>query len=120
VSSLTITGEASGQPGTPALQSAAAGTRFHPEESFPLTWTAVPGAAGYRLQMSSSSAFAPGTLLVDVPESTTKAHAPLFGFETPLFVRVFGVAADGTLGLPSPTVPLTVTFHAPVPLPQVC
>ena len=38
-----------------------------------------------------------------------------FGFETPLFVRVFGVAADGTLGLPSPTVPLTVTFHAPVP-----
>ena len=49
---------------------------------------------------------------MDVPESTTKAHAPLFGFETPLFVRVFSVAADGTLGLPSPTVPLTVTFHA--------
>ncbi len=57
----------------------------------------------------------PGTLLVDVPESTTKAHAPLFGFETPLFVRVFGVAAGGTLGLPSPALALTVTFHAPVP-----
>ena len=114
-SSLTITGVAAGEPGTPALQSPAPGSKFHPEETFPLTWTAVQGAASYRLQMSSSSTFAPGTLLVDVPESTTKAHAPLLGFQTPLFVRVFGVAADGTLGLPSPTVPLTVTFHAPVP-----
>ena len=114
-SSLTITGEAAGQPGTPSLQSPAPGAKFHPEETFPLTWTAVTGAASYRLQMSSTSTFAPGTLLVDVPESTTKAHAPLLGFETPLFVRVFGVAADGTLGLPSPTLALTVTFHAPVP-----
>ena len=115
VSSLTITGEAAGQPGTPALLSPASGTEFHPEESFPLTWTSVPGAASYRLQMSSSSTFAPGTLLTDVPESGTKAHAGLLGFQTPLFVRVFGVAADGTFGLPSPAVPLTITFHAPVP-----
>src|SRR5689334_8172688 len=63
VSSLTITGEAAGQPGSPSLQTPASGTEFHPEESFPLTWTAVPGAASYRLQMSSSPAFAPGTLL---------------------------------------------------------
>jgi hypothetical protein len=64
--------------------------------------------------MSSSSTFAPGTLLTGVPESTTKAHAGLLGFETPLFVRVFGVAADGTLGLPSPTIPLTITFQLTV------
>jgi hypothetical protein len=113
-SSLTITGQASGAPGTPTLTSPQ-GTEFHPEETFPLTWTSVQGAASYRLQMSSSSTFAPGTLLADVPEKTTKAHAPLFGFETPLFVRVFGVAADGTLGLPSPTLPLKITFAAPVP-----
>src|SRR5262249_17060049 len=88
---------------------------FHPEESFPLTWTAVSGAASYRLQISSTSTFAPRTLLTDVSESTTKARAPLMDFQTPLFVRVFGVAADGTLGLPSATVPLTLPFHAPAP-----
>lgn len=114
-SSLTITGAAPGTPGTPALQAPAPGSEFHPEESFPLSWSAAAGAASYRLQMSSTSSFAPGTLLVDVPESGTRAHAPLFGFQTPLFVRVFGVAADGTLGLPSATLALTITFHAPVP-----
>ena len=115
VSSLTITGEAPGSPGTPTLTSPAAGSEFHPEETFPVTWTTVAGASSYRLQMASSPTFAPGTVLVDVPESTTEAHAPLFGFQTRLFIRVFGVAAHGTLGLPSPTLALKITFHAPVP-----
>jgi hypothetical protein len=57
---------------------------------------------------------------VDVPESGTEAHAPLFGFQTALFVRVFGVAANGILGLPSPTLALHITFHAPVPRPRAC
>ena len=114
-SSLTITGVAAASPRPAACYPPHRVAEFHPEETFPLTWTAVTGAASYRLQMSSTSTFTPGTLLADVPESTTKAHAPLFGFETPLFVRVFGVAADGALGLPSPTLPLTITFHAPVP-----
>jgi hypothetical protein len=56
-------------------------------------------------------------VLDDVPESTTTARAPLIDLETPLFVRVFGVAANGTLGLPSPTLALQLTFHAPVPPP---
>jgi hypothetical protein len=115
--SLTITGEAPGTPGTPTIESPAAGSKFHPQETFPVTWSAVPGAASYRLQMSSNPAFAPGTLLVDVPESTTEAHAPLFGFQTPLFIRVFGVTADGILGLPSPAVAVKITNHAPVPPP---
>ena len=37
---------------------------------------------GYRLQLASRSTFAPGTLLVDVPESGTEAHAPLMDFPT--------------------------------------
>lgn len=113
--SVTITGQAPGTPGPPTLTAPVPGSEFHPEETFPLTWTTAPGAASYRLQMASKPTFAPGTLLVDVPESATQAHAPLFGFQTALFVRVFGVAADGTLGLPSPTLALHVTFHAPVP-----
>ena len=115
-SSFTITGQAPGTPGTPTLTSPD-GTEFHPEESFPLTWSAAQGAASYRLQMASTPTFAPGTILVDVPESTTTAHAPLIGQRTPLFARVFGVAANGTLGLPSPTLALRLTFHAPVPPP---
>jgi hypothetical protein len=113
--SVTITGEAPGTPAAPALTAPAPGSEFHPEETFPLTWTTAPGAASYRLQMASTSTFAPGTILVDVPESATEAHAPLFGFQTALFVRVFGVAANGTLGLPSPVLALHITFHAPVP-----
>lgn len=113
--SLIITGEAPGAPGTPALQAPAPGSEFHPEETFPLTWTSVQGAVSYRLQMAKRPTFAPGTVLDDVAEPATEAHAPLFGFQTPLFVRVFGVAADGTLGLPSPAVALKITFHAPVP-----
>jgi hypothetical protein len=116
-SSLTITGEAPGTPGTPILQSPAQGSKFHPEETFPVNWSMAQGAASYRLQMSSSPTFAPGTLLADVPEKTTEAHAPLFGFQTPLFIRVFGVTANGILGLPSPTLALKITFHAPVPPP---
>ncbi len=49
--SLTITGEAPGTPGTPTVQSPAAGSEFHPEETFPMTWTTAQGAASYRLQM---------------------------------------------------------------------
>ena len=113
--SVTITGEAPGTPGTPALTAPAPGSQFHPEETFPLTWTTARGAASYRLQMASSPTFAPGTLLAGVPESATKAHAPLLGFQTALFVRVFGVAADGTRGLPSPALALHITFRAPVP-----
>jgi hypothetical protein len=114
--SLTITGQAPGTPGTPALTSPD-GTEFHPEESFPLTWTAAQGAASYRLQLASSATFAPGTVLDDVPESGTTAHAPLIDRHGPLFARVFGVAADGTLGLPSPTLALRLSFTAPVPPP---
>ena len=114
--SLTVTGQAPGTPGTPALTSPD-GTEFHPEESFPLTWSTAQGAAGYRLQIATTPTFASGTLLVDVPERATEARAPLIGFRTPLFIRVFGVAPNGTLGLPSPTLALRLTFHAPVPPP---
>jgi hypothetical protein len=113
--SLTITVEGTGTPGTPTLQAPAAGSEFHPEETFPLEWTTAAGAARYRLQLANRPTFAPGTLLDDIPESGTEAHAPLLGFTTSLFVRVFGVAADGTLGLPSPTVALKITFKAPIP-----
>ena len=115
--SLTITGQGPGQPGSPTVTAPAAGAEYHPVETFPITWSAVPGAASYRLQLGSKPTFAPGTVLDDIAESTTKAHAPLIGFPTNLFIRVFAVASDGTMGLPSPTVPMRLAYHAPVPPP---
>jgi hypothetical protein len=65
--------------------------------------------------MASKADFAPGTLLIDVAEHSTVASAPLFDFQTPLFVRVFGVNAQGVLSLPSTTLPLRITYKAPIP-----
>jgi hypothetical protein len=115
--SLTITGEAAGTPGRPKLKAPAAGSEYHPEESYPIQWTSVTGATSYQLQLAPDATFAPGTLLVDVPESGTEAHAPLMKFQTPLYIRVFGVSASGVRGLPSPTVAVRLTYHAPVPEP---
>ena len=113
--SLTITGEAAGTPGSPTVEAPAAGSEYHPDESYPIDWTTATGAASYRLQLAPNATFAPGTLLVDVPESGTEAHAPLMQFQTPLYIRVFGVNASGVRGLPSPTVPIRLTYKAPVP-----
>ena len=113
--SLTITGEAAGTPGSPAVETPAAGSEYHPDESYPIDWTMAAGATSYQLQLASNATFAPGTLLVDVPESGTEAHAPLMQFQTPLYIRVFGVNAVGVRGLPSPTVAIRLTYKAPVP-----
>jgi hypothetical protein len=113
--SVTITGEATGTPGAPTVLVPTAGSEYHPDETFPIEWTTVTGAASYQLQFASNPTFAPGTLLVDVPESGTQAHAPLIQSQTPLFIRVFAVNAGGAFGQPSPTVPVQLTYNAPVP-----
>jgi hypothetical protein len=115
VRKVTITGESAGTPGAPSLTTPVAGSEYHPVETFPLAWTSSPGASSYLLQMAPSATFAPGTLLAEVTEHSTTASAPLFGFQTPLYVRVFGMTAQGILGLPSPTVGLKITYKAPVP-----
>ena len=51
----------------------------------------------------------------EVKETSTTASAPLFDFQTPLYLRVFGMNGQGILGLPSPTVGLKITYKAPVP-----
>ena len=115
--SLTITGEGPGTPASATILAPAAGTEYHPDESYPIEWTAAAGAATYRLQLASKPSFAPGTVLIDVPESGTEAHAPLMQFQTPLYIRVFAVNASGVMGLPSPTVAIALTYKAPVPPP---
>jgi hypothetical protein len=113
--SLTITAEAVGTPGSPTVLAPTTGSEYHPEETYPIEWTKATGAVSYQLQLASESTFAPDTLLVDVPESGTEAHAPLMESQTPLFIRVFAVNASGVLGLPSPTVAIQLTYKAPVP-----
>ena len=115
VRKVTITGESAGTPGTPSLTTPVAGSEYHPVETFPLEWTSSRHASSYLLQMAPSATFAPGTLLAEVTEHSTTASAPLFDFQTPLYVRVFAINAQGVLGLPSPTVGLKITYKAPVP-----
>jgi hypothetical protein len=115
VRTVTITGEAAGTPGMPSLTKPVAGSEYHPLETFPLAWTSSRGASSYLLQMAPNATFAPGTLLADVTEHSTTASAPLFDFQTALYLRVFGVNGQGVLSLPSPTVGLQITYKAPVP-----
>jgi hypothetical protein len=115
VRKVIITGEAAGTPGIPSITTPVAGSEYHPVETFPLKWTSSTGASSYLLQMAPNATFAPGTLLAEVKEKSTTASAPLFDFQTPLYLRVFGMNGQGILGLPSPTVGLKITYKAPVP-----
>jgi hypothetical protein len=115
VRKVTITGEAAGTPGIPSLTAPAAGSEYHPVETFALKWTSSSDSHSYLLQMAPDATFAPGTLLADVTEDSTTASAPLFDFQTALYVRVFGVNKEGILGLPSATLGLKITYKAPVP-----
>jgi hypothetical protein len=112
---LVITGVAPGTPGTPAFLAPQPGAAYHPTETFHLSWTATTDSTSYLLQMARKADFAPGALLIDVVEHSTVASAPLFEFQTPLFVRVFGVNAQGVLSVPSTTLPLRITYKAPIP-----
>ncbi len=115
--SFTVTGTAAGTPATPTLTAPAPGAQYHPLESFPVAWTAAANAANYRVEMATDPGFALDTFLISPTVSGTSFTSPLFGFETPLFIRARGVALDGTLGLPSATVSAQITFLAPVPPP---
>src|SRR5205823_1673163 len=74
--------------------------QFHPAEFFTYTWTAVPGAASYRVEEDATNA------TFNAPEVTTAningtSLNTGFGFVGTIYARVRAVAADGTLGLPS-------------------
>jgi hypothetical protein len=112
--SFTITGQAPGTPGTPAFTGPAGGSQFHPYETYSYTWTAAPNAVSYRWEYDIVDSRFSGSQLNVMPTSITSQR---FTFAQPvvIFARVRGVAADGTLGLPSATLQVNITYSAPLP-----
>jgi hypothetical protein len=114
--SFTITGQAPGTPGAPAFTAPANLAQFHPSEFFTFSWTAVSGAASYRVEEDATDATfsAPEVTTANINGTSLNTG---FGFVGTIYARVRAVAADGTLGLPSPTVQVTITYSAPIPPP---
>src|SRR5262249_59908919 len=107
---------APGAPGTPTVNLPLATAQFHPWELFDFSWSAVPGAAYYLLEMDNEPSFA--------RPWTNATYDHILGTTTQLsttpgtiFYRIRAVGADGMRGIPSPTRTVVVAFNAPLPPP---
>jgi hypothetical protein len=105
-------------PGTPAFSAPLNGSRFHPYETFNITWSAVPGAHYYLLEADDQANFShPLTLNVDAMVFGTKFNAG-WGNEIPnIYYRVRAVSVDNVRGLPSATLNVRIVNTAPIPPP---
>src|SRR5215510_3775599 len=114
VQTFTVTGLGPA-PGTPSIISPATPASFHVREFFDITWSAVPGANYYLLEVDDDPAFSyPLTLTTDPIQFGTKFHAG-WGNEIPnIYYRVRAVSADNVRSLPSATLTVHVVNTAPV------
>src|SRR5204863_9265137 len=90
-------------PGIPSITSPAPGARFHPFETFDLTWPEVVGAHHYILEADEDAGFLDPINLSGGPQIVfgTKFHAG-WGNEIPnVNYRVRAVSADNVWGRPS-------------------
>lgn len=123
VRSFTVTGTATGTPAAPALDPPVGYSTFHPWETISFTWSAVPEAATYVLQLSNDANFPVGTTPAGVITTWFDNIASnRYSFTHALpegvwYVRVWGVAADGTAGRASNVISYTVFYSNPVPPP---
>jgi hypothetical protein len=113
--SFTISGLGAA-PGTPGFTGPGNGSRFHPWETFKITWTPVPGAQYYVLEADDEPSFSyPFTLSTSPMEFGTFFGAG-WGNEIPnIYYRVRAVSVDNVRGLPSATLNVKVVNAAPVP-----
>ena len=112
--SFTISGQSPNTPAAPAFIAPANGALFHPWESFSPAWTAASGAASYQLEVDLANI---NFNTSDVVRSTTTdtKYIQVFTQLQPVYMRVRGVAADGTLGVPSAPLQVIISYAAPLP-----
>ena len=79
----------------PSLLSPATGSRFSPGQSVTFDWSDVSGAAGYQLQVGSTSTF--GTLVLSRTATTSRTSAS-FSAEGDRFWRVRATGSGGAAG----------------------
>jgi len=122
--SFTVSGAGPGTPGTPVLDPTRGYSTFHPFESIFFSWSAVPNAVTYRLEVSNDPNFplgpAPGvvTFWNDNIRTTTDGFVshPSLG-EGTFFARVFATDSDfagGVRSLPSNVIQYTVFYNNPI------
>lgn len=113
--SFSVTGPGPGALAAPVLDPLISGGAYHPMESFPFSWSAVPGAASYLAEVSDDPTFpAPVDVKVDnIPGTSSglKFDDSLIGAWN---LRVRAVDSAGTLGAPSNVRTFTVSYDAPI------
>jgi hypothetical protein len=113
--SFVVTGSGADAIGSPALDPLPFGTQYHPMESFPFTWSAVPGAVSYVVEADRNPAFpAPPELRFDnipKPSYGLTMHQTLIGTWN---LRVRAIDANGVSGAPSNVRTFSIAYNAPV------
>jgi hypothetical protein len=113
--SFVVTGPGAGTLAAPVLAALAFGTTYHPMESFPFSWNAVPGAASYVVEASRDPGFpAPVELTFDNvpnPNYGLTMHGTLVGDWS---LRVRAVDANRVQGPVSNVRTFTISYSAPV------
>ena len=111
--SFTVTGAG----GAPSLAPPQGYSTFHPFEVMTFTWTAMPGAATYVLQVSMDPSFPVASRgeFNNIPD-------PTFSFaianpEGNYFARVFAVDSTGNFSAPSNVIAFSVFYNNPLPPP---
>jgi hypothetical protein len=117
--SFVVTGTAPGAPGTPALAEPKGYSTFHPYEVMTFSWTAVPGAATYVLQVATDSRFPVATRsqFDNIPAAETSFSFAIANPEGNYWARVFAVDANGVYGMPSNLTAFSVFYDNPLPPP---
>jgi hypothetical protein len=107
----------SGASGAPSLAPPQGYSTFHPFEVMTFTWTTMPGAATYVLQVSMDPSFPVASRgeFNNIPD-------PTFSFavanpEGNYFARVFAVDSTGNFSAPSNVIAFSVFYNNPLPPP---
>jgi hypothetical protein len=115
VRSFIVTGLGAA-PGAPVFNTPSNNAQFHIRESFNLTWSAVPGAHYYLLEIDDEPTFSyPLTLTNNAMTFGTQAQGLWGNAIANVYYRVRAVSADNVRSIPSATVVVHITDAAPVP-----
>ncbi len=117
--SFTVTGANAGASASPILNPIPFGAAFHPLETFPFSWTAVPGAVSYTVDAAPDPNF---TLLNEI--HSTNIVGTSYGLDMgqslqqgTWYLRVSAVNANGVYSQPSNVRTFVLSWNAPLPPP---
>lgn len=116
--SFRIIGAEPSLPATPTLNQPRGGNRFHPWESFGMSWSPVPGATKYILEASKDAVFAAPLAVFRWEQETPSTSILITTVDRGNYsARVFAVNADGIRSMPSNIITFSIRFDAPIAAP---